>query len=150
MNETSRIAPSLASTAASVVSIGRFEDFNGEMRANPVRKISASFERPRKRRQPIEAGAENYTVTRIAIVTLLLLGGVANVQADGYPYLNVRKGDDGFASDAASFNAATAFCDKTYGRDNDTSAAHRKCMLSRGWELGKKGIDDKYEDDINN
>jgi len=23
-------------------------------------------------------------------------------------------------------------------------------MLSRGWKLGKKGVDDKYEEDLNN
>ena len=89
-------------------------------------------------------------MTRIALVTLTLLGGIVNVQAGGYPYSNVRKGNNGFASDAASFDAATTFCDKTYGRHNDTAAAHRRCMLSRGWKLGKKGIDDKYEEDLNN
>ncbi len=89
-------------------------------------------------------------MTRIALITLALLGGIVNVQADGYPYSNLRKGNNGFASDAASFDAATAFCDKTYGRNNDTTAAHRRCMLSRGWKLGKKGIDDKYEQDLNN
>jgi len=84
-------------------------------------------------------------MARVILMTLLLLGGIVNVQAGGYPYSNMRKGNNGFASDAASFDAATAFCDKTYGRDNDTTAAHRRCMLSRGWKLGKKGIDDKYE-----
>lgn len=85
-------------------------------------------------------------MTRIALIVLVLISDVVNVQADGYPYLNVRKGNNGFASDSGSFDAATAFCDKTYGRDNDTTAAHRSCMLSRGWKLGRKGIDDKYEE----
>jgi hypothetical protein len=89
-------------------------------------------------------------MTRVALITLALLGGIVNAQADGYPYSNVRKGNNGFASDSASFDAATAFCDKTYGRNNDATTAHRRCMLSRGWKLGKKGIDDKYEEDISN
>jgi len=33
---------------------------------------------------------------RIALITLALLGGIVNVQADGYPYSNVRKGNSGF------------------------------------------------------
>lgn len=89
-------------------------------------------------------------MTRIFLITLLLLGGMVNVQAGGYPYSNVRKGNSGFASDAGSFDSATTFCDKTYGRDKDTTAAHRRCMLSRGWKLGKKGIDNGYEKDLNN
>ena len=76
-------------------------------------------------------------MARVILMTLLLLGGIVNVQAGGYPYSNMRKGNNGFASDAASFDAATAFFDKTYGRDNDTTAAHRRCMLSRGWKLQK-------------
>jgi hypothetical protein len=71
---------------------------------------------------------------RIALVTLLLLGGALNAYADNDIYDNIRKqprGDDVLQAD-------TSYCNETQGTPQNgvpTPRAYKRCMLSRGWRF---------------
>jgi hypothetical protein len=71
---------------------------------------------------------------RLALITLVLLGGSLAAQADTSHYTNLLKqprGDDALAVDAQ-------YCDQRVGRDRNavpTSAQYKRCMLSRGWRF---------------
>jgi hypothetical protein len=78
-------------------------------------------------------------LVRSVILAVLLLGAVDSAEASGQPYSFVGKpqlGIDG-AESKVSFDTASAYCDRRYGADNDKAAAHKKCMLDRGWRLEK-------------
>jgi hypothetical protein len=64
----------------------------------------------------------------VIVVVVLLFGSELNAQAAGW-YASVKSpGDNDLA-------AATVYCDQTYGAQKYATAAHRKCMLARGWRL---------------
>ena len=71
---------------------------------------------------------------RLALVTLLLLGGALNAQADNDIYNNITKqqrGDDVLQAD-------TSICSQTLGAPQNgapTSKAYKSCMLARGWRF---------------
>jgi hypothetical protein len=71
-------------------------------------------------------------VRRLALVMLLLSGGVLNAHADNDVYDNVRKqarGDDVLQAD-------TSYCSQMLGAPQNgtpTSKAYKSCMLARGW-----------------
>ena len=83
---------------------------------------------------------------RMVLIAALLLGTSLSAQADTVTYHNVLqtpRNDDQLHQDGY-------YCDAQVGPDRNgvpTSAAYKQCMLSRGWKLGKKGIDDKYEEE---
>ena len=71
---------------------------------------------------------------RLALVTLLLLGGALSAHADSvvYDYDNITKqprGDEILRAD-------TNYCSQTLGAPQNgkpTPAAYKRCMLARGW-----------------
>jgi hypothetical protein len=65
---------------------------------------------------------------RVIVVVVLLFGSALNAQAAGW-YAQ----SSGPAT--TSLEAATAYCGQTYGAQKYATAAHRKCMLARGWRL---------------
>src|SRR4249919_657663 len=72
------------------------------------------------------------TMKRMVLVTILLLGGALNAQADTSTYNNIckeQRGDYELQIDAQ-------YCDQRLGpvmNGANTSARYKKCMLSRGW-----------------
>jgi hypothetical protein len=72
---------------------------------------------------------------RLILVTLLLLGGAPNAQADNDVYNNITKhprGDDVLQAD-------TSYCSQLLGAPQSgtpTSRQYKRCMLSRGWRFG--------------
>jgi hypothetical protein len=81
----------------------------------------------------------NGILARAVILAALLSVAVVDAEASGQPYTYVGKPQLGIDSPQAnaSFDAASAYCDQRYGADNDKAAAHKKCMLDRGWRLEK-------------
>jgi hypothetical protein len=71
---------------------------------------------------------------RVALVTLLLFGGVLSAHADNDVYNNVlkqRRGDDVLQAD-------TSACSQLVGAPQNgtpTSRAYKSCMLGRGWRF---------------
>jgi hypothetical protein len=69
---------------------------------------------------------------RLALVTLLLLGGAPNAHADSDVYNNIAKrprGDDALQAD-------TSICSQQLGAPQNgapTSKAYKNCMRARGW-----------------
>jgi hypothetical protein len=69
---------------------------------------------------------------RLVLVAVLLLGAGLSAHADNVTYNNILKqprGDDQLHEDGY-------YCDSLVGPDRNgvpTSAAYKKCMLSRGW-----------------
>jgi hypothetical protein len=69
---------------------------------------------------------------RLALVTLLLLGGALSAHADNDVYDNVTKherGDDALQAD-------TGYCSQMLGAPQNgvpTSRQYKRCMLGRGW-----------------
>ena len=69
---------------------------------------------------------------RLALVTLLLLGGALTAHADNDVYNNItrhRRGDDVLQAD-------TSYCSQQLGAPQSgtpTSKAYKSCMLARGW-----------------
>jgi hypothetical protein len=69
---------------------------------------------------------------RLALVTLLLLGGALSAQADNDVYDNITKhprSDDVLQAD-------TSYCSQALGAPQSgtpTSRAYKRCMLARGW-----------------
>ena len=82
---------------------------------------------------------------RIALVALLLVGGVAAAQADMTHYTNLLKqprGDDQLHDDGE-------YCDQRVGRDLNgvpTSAAYKRCMHSRGWRFDYTKVEKTWID----
>jgi hypothetical protein len=71
---------------------------------------------------------------RIALVALLLVGGVAAAQADMSHYTNLLKQP----RDDDALHADNAYCDERVGPDLNgvpTSAAYKRCMRTRGWRF---------------
>ena len=75
---------------------------------------------------------------RLALVTLLLLGGALNAHADSDVYDNITKqprGDE-------TLQADTNYCSQTLGAPQNvrpTPAAYKHCMLTRGWRYRSRG-----------
>jgi hypothetical protein len=73
-------------------------------------------------------------INRLALVTLLLLGGALSAHADSDVYNNILKqarGDDALQAD-------TEYCSQTFGAPQNgrpTSRAYKRCMLGRGWRF---------------
>jgi hypothetical protein len=71
---------------------------------------------------------------RLALVTMLLIGGALNAQADNDVYNNITKqkrGDDVLRAD-------TSTCSQNLGAPRNgtpTSKAYKSCMLARGWRF---------------
>jgi hypothetical protein len=71
---------------------------------------------------------------RLALVTLLLLGGALNAYADNDVYNNTTRharGDDALQAD-------TNTCSQMLGAPQNgtpTSRSYKNCMLSRGWRF---------------
>ena len=71
---------------------------------------------------------------RLALVTLLVLGGALNAHADNDIYNDVskhRRGD-------GALHADTDVCSQTLGAPQNgtpTSRAYQSCMLARGWRF---------------
>jgi hypothetical protein len=71
---------------------------------------------------------------RLALVTMLLLGGALSAQADNDIYSNItrqKRGDDVLQAD-------TSYCSQTLGAPQNgvpTSKAYKSCMLARGWRF---------------
>jgi hypothetical protein len=78
-------------------------------------------------------------LARAVILAALLSGAVVDAEASGQPYTYVGKPQLGIDSPQAnaSFDTASAYCDQRYGADSDKTAAHKKCMLDRGWRQEK-------------
>jgi|SRR5665213_3643603 len=71
---------------------------------------------------------------RLALVTLLLLGGMLGAQADNDVYTNVSKQKRG----DGALQADTSYCSQLVGAPQNgtpTSRAYKSCMLSRGWRF---------------
>jgi hypothetical protein len=71
---------------------------------------------------------------RLALVTLMLIGGVAAAQADMSHYTNLLKQPRG----DYELHADNAYCDDRIGPDLNgvpTSAAYKRCMRTRGWRF---------------
>ena len=69
---------------------------------------------------------------RLALVTLLLLGGALSARADNDVYDNITKHP---RSDEV-LQADTSYCSQTLGAPQSgtpTSKAYKRCMLGRGW-----------------
>jgi hypothetical protein len=70
---------------------------------------------------------------RTVIAAMLLVGGVLYAQADNDIYMEARKGRT-----ADSLQGATDYCTQKVGPNlngRPTSAAFKRCMLSRGWRF---------------
>ena len=65
---------------------------------------------------------------RVIVVVVLLFGSWLNAQAAGW-YSSLKSPNDNSLADAS------AYCDQAYGSHKYETAAHRKCMLARGWRL---------------
>jgi hypothetical protein len=90
---------------------------------------------------------------RLALVTLLLLGGAMSARADNDIYNNTMKyarGDDALQAD-------TEYCSQLLGAPQNgtpTSRAYKRCMLGRGWRFShtvrqRTVKDDSYLDPDN-
>jgi hypothetical protein len=69
---------------------------------------------------------------RLALVTLLLLGGALSAHADSDVYDNITKHP---RSDEV-LQADTSYCSQSLGAPQNgtpTSKAYKRCMLARGW-----------------
>jgi hypothetical protein len=71
---------------------------------------------------------------RAVLAAVLVLGAGFGAQADNTVYVNILKrprGDTALQADAQ-------YCDQRVGHDRNgrpTSAAYKRCMLSRGWRF---------------
>jgi serine/threonine protein kinase HipA of HipAB toxin-antitoxin module len=89
---------------------------------------------------------------RLALVTLLLLGGTLSAQADNDVYDNTtkhRRSDDQLQAD-------TSYCSQMLGAPQSgvpTSRDYKRCMLSRGWRYNhtvrERSRDNMYPDPDN-
>jgi hypothetical protein len=69
---------------------------------------------------------------RIALVGLFIVGGAVSAHADMTVYLNTLK----HPRSETELHADNRYCDERVGPDRNgvpTSAAYKRCMLSRGW-----------------
>jgi hypothetical protein len=76
----------------------------------------------------MNAETENHTMTRIALIALVLLGGIAN--AFGESYTDVKRRD--IPTFLSEYPAAVASCSQI--NTKQTGPAYRKCMLSLGFK----------------
>jgi hypothetical protein len=73
-------------------------------------------------------------IKRVALATLLLVGGAFSAQADNDVYNNIwkqRRGD-------AALQVDTEYCSDELGAPQNgttTSRAYKSCMLGRGWRF---------------
>ncbi|MEO6842445.1 MAG: hypothetical protein ABI192_16995 [Bradyrhizobium sp.] len=90
---------------------------------------------------------------RLALITLLLLGGAVGAHADNDVYNNTMKHARG--NDALQVDTDT--CSQMFGAPQNgtvTSRAYKTCMLSRGWRFShtvrqRSAQDDMYPDPDN-
>lgn len=90
---------------------------------------------------------------RLALVTLLLLGGAVSAHADNDVYNNTLKHARG--NDALQID--TDYCTQMLGAPQNgtaTSRAYRSCMLGRGWRFNhtvhqRRAQDNMYPDPDN-
>lgn len=85
---------------------------------------------------------------RIALVTLLLLGGALSAHADNDVYDNIRKQP---RSDEV-LQADTLYCSQALGAPQNgtpTSRAYKRGMLGRGWRFGHTVREHLYPDPDN-
>ena len=81
---------------------------------------------------------------RLALVTLLLLGGALSAHADSDVYNDVtrhRRGDE-------ALHADTDYCSQTLGAPENgrpTPADYKRCMLARGWRY-RRSVRDHSRD----
>jgi hypothetical protein len=90
---------------------------------------------------------------RLALITLLLLGGAVSAYADNDVYNNTMKHPRG--NDALQVDTDT--CSQMFGAPQNgtvTPRAYKSCMLSRGWRFShtvrqRSAQDDMYPDPDN-
>jgi hypothetical protein len=73
-------------------------------------------------------------IKRLALVTLLLLGGALSAHADNDVYNNILKHARG--NDALQID--TEYCSQMFGAPQNgspTPQAYKRCMLGRGWRF---------------
>lgn len=85
---------------------------------------------------------------RLVLVTIILLGGGLNAQADNDTYVNIRKqprNDDMLHADVDA-------CALRLGRPKNgvpTPRAFKRCMLARGWRFDHTTVEHTYPDPDN-